>query len=217
MDEFEKIRVYKDRIRIFLILYFFSEDYFDENNPHLKKVFYTETKIQKIDFFLRSPDYLALELLNFAEKGLRDKNEIKAIVEKIFQDDEPVLKRLDMEKFFFGAYEDIDDVIGFLKAYGFIEFSSTKSTDLKTVDKKYFVTEYAINKVKNTLPALPTLQWYVERCRLIKNFLGDKTGADLKKMQYEVEEYKETSWRGYIKSIQDEVRRKYFDLYGETL
>lgn len=217
MDEFEKIRAYKDRIRIFLILYFFSEDYFDEDNPQLKKVFYTETKIQKIDFLLRNPDYLALELLNLAEKGLRDKNEIKTIVEKIFQDEEPVLKRLDMEKFFFGAYEDIDDVISFLKAYGFIEFSSAKSTDLKTVDKKYFVTEYAINKVENILPELPSLQWYVDRCKLIKEFFGDKTGTALRKMQYEIEQYKETSWRDYIKNIQDEVKSKYFDLYGEAL
>lgn len=217
MDEIALIKTYKDRIRIFLILYIFSEDYTDKKNPHFKKIFVTETKIQKIDFLLRSPDYLALELLYFAEDGSHDKNEIKLIVKSIFQSEEPIFRRLDMEKFFFGAYEDIDDTIAFLKGIGFIDFSSTKRTDLKTVDKKYYVTDYAIERVKNNIPKLPSLQWYVDRCNLIQKYFGDKTASDLKRMQYEIEEYKDTTLRDHIKNIQEKVRTQYLEFYGETL
>jgi hypothetical protein len=78
-DISEDIRVYKDRIRIFFILYFFSENYNDPRYPSLKKVFRTEVKLQKIDFLLRNPDYLAYELLALAKTNQADKSEIKKI------------------------------------------------------------------------------------------------------------------------------------------
>lgn len=217
MDEIEIIRKNKDRLRIFLIIYFFSNNHTDENKPHLKKILTAETKIQKIDFLLRSPDYLAYVLLEIAKSDVSKKSEIKEIVKSILQSEEPTFRRLDMEKFFYGAFEDLDDTIAFLKGVGFIEFSSIKRTDLTTADKKYYVTELAISKVNNHLTSLPALQWYVERCELIERFFGNRTGAELSRMQYEIEEYRDTTWGDIIESIQEKVESEYFELYGETL
>jgi hypothetical protein len=217
MDETELIRRYKNRLRIFLIIYYFGEDYFDEANPHLRKILTAEVKIQKVDFLLRNPDYLAFVLLNLAKAGKHDKNEIKEIVKEIFHNGEPVLRKLDMEKLFFGAYEDIDDVIGFLKSIELVEFSSNKSLDLKTTDKRYYITDKAVDKVAQKLPELPALQWYVDRLNLIKKFFGHLTGNELRVMQYKIEEYKTASWGDYIEDIQEKVSQQFFELYGESL
>jgi hypothetical protein len=122
-----------------------------------------------------------------------------------------------MERFFFGAYEDIDDVISFLKSIAFVEFSSTKNADLKTVDKRYYITQIGIDRAETELGKLPALDWYVHRCNLIKKYFGGKSGAELRAMQYEIEEYKETVWRDRIREIEDKVRGEFFSIYGETV
>lgn len=218
MDETEIIKTYKNRLRIFLIIYYFSEDYFEATTPHLKKRLTSEIKIQKVDFLLRNPDYFAFELLNLAATAnTQDQTEIKEIVKEIFQNREPVLRKLDMEKFFFGAYEDIDDVIGFLKGIGLIEFSSTKTLDLKTIDKRYFITDEAINKMNHRFTQLPALHWYQNRLSLIKKFFGHLSGHELKVRQYEIEEYKTADWGDYIEDIQEKVSEQFFILFGEKL
>lgn len=217
MNENEIIRSYKDRLRIFLILYVFSEPYSDIKNPNFKKIFKSEQRIQKIDFLLRNPDYLAYELLNIANSEFTKKDGIKVVIKDIFRNKEPILRRLEMERFFFGAYEDIDDVIAFLKGFGFIDFSSKKSLDLKTIEKKYFITEYAIEKFENAINSLSALKWYVDRCNLIKNYFGDLSGSQLRISQYQIPEYRNTSYKEYIGDIQENVKSEYYKLYSETL
>lgn len=122
-----------------------------------------------------------------------------------------------MERFFFGAYEDIDDVIGFLKSIDFIDFSSKKATNLTTREKQYFITKTAIDKVVNNISALPSLQWYIDRCLLIKKYFGDLTGTQLKVAQYQIAEYRDTSYKNYIGSIQGLVIDEFSNLYNEQL
>jgi hypothetical protein len=217
MDEIDQIRQYKDRLRIFLILFFFSDEYEDVNNPHFKKIFKSEVKIQKIDFLLRNPDYLAYELLLFAKQGKFCASEIKWIVADIFKNKEPILRKLEMERFFFGAYEDIDDVISFLKSINFISFTSKKNAGLLTVEKIYYITDYALSKVQVDLAEVTSLQWHIDRCKLIKYYFGDLSGTQLKAMQYQIDEYRNTSYKDYIGDIQVSVREKYTSLYGEVL
>ena len=217
MDEQDKIRSFIDKIRIFLILYFFAEDYSDQSNPTYKKLFKSEIRIQKTDFLLRNPDYLAYELLNLARKEESKSIEIKTIVKNIFKNKEPELRRLEMERFFFGAYEDIDDVIGFLKSIDFIDFTSKKSTDLKTRDKQYYITETAINKMKIMNDSFVSLKWYLDRCLLIKKYFGDLTGTQLKVAQYQINEYRDTTYKNYIGSIQGLVVDEFYKLYNEQL
>ncbi len=217
MDESTLIRQYKDRVRIFLIIYFFSEEYKDSENPSYKKLLKSESKIQKIDFLIRNPDYLSYELLLFARDGKFETGTIKNIVKSIFVNNEPDLKRLEMEKFFFGAYEDIDDVISFLKSINFIDFSSKKAVNLRTVEKYYYVTDYAIEKVEPQLKDGLSLLWYVERCKLIKKYFGDLSGTQLRILQYKIDEYKNTSYNEYIGSIQEKVNKEYYQLFGEVI
>ncbi|WP_165044745.1 hypothetical protein [Dysgonomonas sp. ZJ709] len=216
MQEEREIRLFQDRIRILFILYIFSDDYSDEQNPHQKKILRTEVKLQKLDFLLRNPDYLAYELLMQVKNNQADKAEIKSIIKEIFLNKEPVLRKMEMTRFLFGAYEHIDDVISFLKSFGLLEFSSKKDNILRTVDKKYYLTDKALEKLK-LIDNYNALLWYKKRCLLIKKYFGQFSGSTLKDMQYQIEEYKETAYSDLISDIQNKVYTEFHLIYNEIL
>ena len=217
MVDFDEIRKYKDRIRIFYIIYFFSEMYAGSENEDCCKVLNTEVKIQKLDFLIRNPDYLCFELLEVCNRNDVDKNEIKGIVKNIFYSHEPQIRRLEMERFFFGAYEDIDEVIAFLVTVGFIKYKVQRNSVLKLTEKRYYVTNLADEKMKLPMDDMPYLKWYLDRCLLIKQYFGEYTGTQLKNLQYKIDQYRDTTYREYIRNIDDLVRQKYYEEFGEML
>jgi hypothetical protein len=214
---YNKIRQYKDRIRIFFIIYFFGENYNGTEHPECCKLLHAEVKIQKLDFLIRNPDYLAYELLELIGKKGVGKTEIGDVIKDIFDEKEPEIRRLEMEKFFFGAYEDIDQVIAFLVSCGFIKYVSERDNKLRVIKKSYFVTREAENKMKENLKSIDALDWYIKRCELIKKYFGDYSGTNLKALQYQIDEYKNTSYKEYINDIQQLVKQKYYKEFGETL
>lgn len=217
MVDLDEIRKYKDRIRIFYIIYFFSEMYIGSEYEDCCKVLNTEVKIQKLDFLLRNPDYLCFELLELCNRSDIDKKEIKEIVKNIYYSHEPQIRRLEMERFFFGAYEDIDEVIAFLVSVGFIKYKVQRNSVLKLTEKSYYVTKLANEKMKSPIDDTPYLKWYLERCLLIKNYFGEYTGTQLKNLQYKIDRYRDTTYKEYIRDIEDLVRQKYYEEYGENL
>jgi hypothetical protein len=122
-----------------------------------------------------------------------------------------------MERFLFGAWEYIDDVIAFLDSFGLIQFDSNKNSRLYTIDKQYFITEFAINKMTKLHNDFGGLQWYAERCELIKEYFGHFLGSQLKAMQYKIDEYANTIYNEYIQDIQDKVKNEFYNLYQEQL
>lgn len=207
-------RFYKDRFRLLLVIYFFSEETSDNDYPHL---LYGEIKIQAIDFFLRNPDYLAFELLNIASKEATKSSEIKKIVKKIYHSSEPEIRRVEMEKFFYGAYEDIDDIIAFLCSTGLLKYESKMRTDMRVAEKHYYVTKYGVEKLKYAEANIQVAKWYFDRCGIIKDYLGGTTGSELKARQYQVEEYSNTTYKDKIQKIDDLVIEKFQELYNEAL
>lgn len=215
--DYEELRIYKDRIRIFFIIYVFSEPCNDQNYDDCCRVLHTEVKIQKLDFLIRNPDYLCFELLELCNRNDIDKKEIKDIIKNIFYSHEPQIRRLEMEKFFFGAYEDIDNVISFLVSVGFVRFITQRNSVLKLTEKSYYVTTLADEKIRLFMDNAPYLKWYMDRCLLIKKYFGEYSGTQLKNLQYKIDRYRDTTYREYIQNIEDLVRQKYCEEYGEIL
>lgn len=215
--EQQNIKINKDRIRIFLIIYFFSENYSNSSKPSLRRIFESEVKLQKIDFWMRNPDYLSLTLLDIAERDSSEKQEIKKILQLIFKNKEPEIRKEEMERFLYGAWEDIDNAIAFLDSIDLIKFESTKDKDLKIRDKKYYITSLGVEKIETNLPSLPYLQWYQERCLLIKKYFGDKNGTQLKNIQYLVDEYANTPYGQKIPDVSHLVKEKFKNIYLENL
>ena len=213
----QNIKNNKDRIRIFLILYFCSKEYTDSLNPQFKKLFESEVKLQKIDFWVRNPDYFSYALLDIAENEPQKKQEIKSIVRKIFSDREPEIRKEEMERFLYGAYEDIDNAIAFLDSVDLIKFDSKKNIELRTIEKKYYITDFGAIKIIKNLPNSPFLKWYEGRCLLIQKYFGDKNGSQLKEIQYQVETYTKTPYGQLIPDISHLVREKFNNLFQERL
>jgi hypothetical protein len=215
---------YRSRLRILLILYYFSDEIEDKEKEKnsFKKKFKSEVRIQKIDFLIRYPDYLAAELLWLIESGEITseikKNEIKSTIKQMFRDNEPEIKREDMLRYFFGAYEDIDDIIAFLVSVGFIEYTSKRSSIGRVYEKAYYLTDLACKKIENEiLTGLEKVTWYQKRCELIKKYFGSFSGSELKFRQYEHKEYKGTPLNEYINGIQFEVVEKFRNIFNEEL
>lgn len=209
---------YRERLRILLILYFFSEPYQDAADSRLARVFRSEVKIQKIDFLIRYPSYLCYELLRLHEEtGNPDLADCQRIVSAIFQQQEPQLKTDEMRRFFYGAYAELDNIISFLVSVDLVVFRSRKSTDLRDIKKEYFLTHNGIEKIEQGLRAVPVAQWYIARCELIRHFFGDLAGSELKNRQYEIEIYRDTPLGMYIADIEEQVRLKYFELFKQPL
>lgn len=215
--DLDVIRKYKDRIRIFLIIYFFSEPCSDSEFLDCCRVLHTEVKIQKLDFLIRNPDYLCFMLLELCGQRDINKLEIKEIVGDIFHSYEPKIRRLEMEKFFFGAYEDIDEVISFLYSVGYIKFKMKRNSILKLTEKSFYITNFADEKMKVYMNDALYLKWYIDRCLLIKKYFGDYSGTQLKNIQYKIDRYRDTTYKEYIQGIEELVQQKYYEIFGESL
>src|SRR4051794_16842847 len=68
----------------------------------------TQVRLQKLDFWVRNPDYLANELLSDYENGDHDVA-LLGIAGDILDSEEPELRRYPMLRYLFGAYEDLED------------------------------------------------------------------------------------------------------------
>lgn len=204
---------YQNTIRVLFILYFFSDPYNDPQEKELVKTFQSEVRIQKIDFLLRYPSYLCDELMNLIDRDQSLKAKLVDEIEKILASNEPKLKTKEMQRFFFGAYDKLDEIIAFLWGYGFIKFESKRRLDMTQHQKVYYITKYGEKKINEGLVKLPSLDWYVKRCQLIKKYFGDLTGTELKEMQYEHPEYRKANWNELIQDIENRVRVRFANNY----
>lgn len=208
----------RDRLRITLILYTFSEPVQIVENAEIERAFYTEIKIQALDFLLRYPDFLSCELMDLMLNDICiDKSEIQSIVKEIYQADEPILRVDEMQKFFYGAYESIDSIILFLKSVRFVDFDSKRRSDLQPYDKTYYITSRCIQQVENNLLNISSVRWYYDRCQLIKKYFNHFNGTELKKRQYKYKEYANIPYTKIIQNLNEQVRNSYYEHFNEEL
>ena len=217
MDIDDSLKKYRDRLRIIIILYTFCERIKDESNRKYG-VFRTETRIQALDFLLRYPDFLSMELMDLMDNDSTiNKAEIENIIKIIYLNKEPNIRVEEMEKFFHGAYESIDAVIAFLVSIGFIRYESKKRTDGKEYDKIYNLTLDCINKIEINLKHIPAVEWYFKRCELIKKYFGQFSGTELKKRQYRYAEYSDISYKSHIQNINTKVKKIFTERFNYSL
>ncbi len=212
------LKKFRDRLRITVILYTFSEALENIADNRVAE-FRTEIKIQAIDFLLRYPDFLSRELIDLLEQDSKKEDiEIKTVVKEIFKNQEPEIRVEEMEKFFHGAYESIDDIIAFLISIDFIEYESKKRRDGKEYDKIYYLTKLGKEKIENNLKNIPSVKWYFDRCALIKTHLVQFSGTELKKRQYRyVDEYADIPYKSKIKQLHEKVKMAYSKRFKEEL
>jgi len=211
------LRKFRDRLRIIIILYTFCE-HPDNSTDSIYGTFRSEIKIQALDFLLRYPDFLCLELLDLLDSDhTLDPDEIRNIIIDIYHKKEPELRVEEMEKFFHGAYESIDEVIAFHVSVGFLKHESKKRSDGKTYDKYYHVTKACAERIDQFLKDIPSVTWFFDRCKLIKKYFDRFSGTELKARQYRYSEYSVISYKSHIRNVNDKVRDKFKQRFNYQL
>lgn len=166
----------------------------------------TQVRLQKLDFWVRNPDYLANELLNDYENGDQDPT-LLTMAGEILDSEEPELRRYPMLRYLFGAYEDLEDALSVLRQADLV-VRRKKGRPGHVTRTDYYITQAGKALAARIRTDYPDLGWYSSRAALVV-LLSDGQGATtLKERQYLVEEYLETPHGVRIPSIADRARHR---------
>lgn len=169
---------------------------------NIVSIFRGEARLHAFDFWIRNPDYLAAELLDLFETS-HDAAYLTA-VDSIFANEEPDLRRLPMIRYFFGAFERLDDSLSLLRSRELIKITGVKHNQ-KVQETDFLLTNRGEQFCLTCLKEAPPLSWYSERAQLVASIAGDRSGSALKQKQYERASYAETAIGGIIPSIAAET------------
>ena len=166
----------------------------------------SEARLQALDFWMRNPDYLANELLNEYERT--GQGQFLKEARRIFDSREPDLRRFPMVRFFFGAFEPLDEALSLLRSHDFIRIQREGVPGQQVYEHVYLLTAAGRGAMKELAKLGPDLQWYVDRAELVVRIAGDAGGRALKGRQYLQVEYAQTKLRSIINSITKRVRAR---------
>lgn len=167
----------------------------------------TQTRLQKLDFWLRYPDYLADELLtDYESSGERILLEIASA---ILDSDEPELRSIPMLRYKFGAYEPLDMAMSVLSVAGLAVVRWSR-TEQRVRQYDYYLTGLGRATARSCVDDFPELAWYGERTRLVVALAQGTgmTGTALRKRQYLQRDYAGTGLNEEIASIAARARRR---------
>lgn len=178
----------------------------DGDPPAAKKALRSELRLQAMDFWMRNPDYLADELIAAVESGDLAA-EFLDVARSLLDDPEPDLHYYPMPRWFFGAYEAIDDAMALLETYGLATFRRSGEPGSKSHRNQMYLT-VAGEQAVIELTADPVLGWYVRQAELVALVAGDAVGSKLKDRQYEQATYAGTELGLDIAPIAEHVRER---------
>jgi hypothetical protein len=159
-----------------------------------------------MDFWLRNPDYLADELVSMVEAGAADPSHL-ITARSLLDDPEPDLRWYPMPRWFFGAYEQLDDAFSLLETYDLATLRRTGQPGKKSKRNQFFLTQTGAAAVAE-LAKDPTLGWYAQQVKLVALVAGDDGGQALKDRQYRQATYAGTELGVAIAPIAPRVRER---------
>ncbi|MGC5334890.1 hypothetical protein [Micromonospora sp. DT62] len=169
-------------------------------------IVHTQVRLQKLDFWVRYPDYLANELLNEYESN-PDSPGLVDEAERILSAQEPDLRRFPMLRHRFGAFEQLDNALSVL-----IEKGLTRKHDRlgerRVIQHNYYLLEKGRTTADSLLAEAPVLAWYGERTRTVVALVDGLGGSHIKDRQYLQREYADTPIGSYIPPITEQARRR---------
>lgn len=196
---------HRDAIRLVFSIRAGSLPYLDAAMPDVVAIFKGEARLLAFDFWIRNPDYLAAELLDIFEVTAQPEYLLAA--KSIIDNEEPDLRRVPMIRYFFGAYDRLDDAYSLLRSRDLIRITGLKCKS-KVQETDFLLTAKGAELCDSCVTVAPILKWYSDRSELVAKVAGDRGGAALKQRQYERKTYAETKLGGMIPPIGDEISRR---------
>lgn len=173
-------------------------------------VVHTQVRLQKLDFWVRYPDYLAFELMNEYEAAPEETG-LLDLASMILDSEEPDLRRFPMLRHKFGAFEELDDALAPLVERGLIRKTQTLGQS-RVVEHIYFLLKRGREVAQSLVQEAPALEWYVSRTRLVVALVDGLGGTQIKNRQYLLRDYADTPWRQYIAPITEQARARLREL-----
>lgn len=193
--------------RLLIILDVLGTPASDSDVESAVKVVSSLTRLEKLDFWLRNPDYLADELLTELEEGRLPFDVVEQQVSRMLDQQAPSLHRYPMARYLYGAYERIDDALALLKTYRQIAHRRVADTGVRS-RRDYFLLEKGRDSLAAMRVDIPALAWYDEQAAAI-GLIGDaKIGATAKGRQYKQNEYRDTPIGAVIPPITERVAER---------
>ncbi|GAA4077403.1 hypothetical protein GCM10022214_38960 [Actinomadura miaoliensis] len=181
----------QDAVRILLLIDGACEPVNDVEraDPRLAEavgVLRTQVLLQKLDFWLRNPDYLADELLTEYEEN-KDSS-LLTHAATILDSEEPEVRRYPMLRHHFGAYEPLEDALAVLRSANLV-VQRRRGTVNRVRQYDYFLLRAGRTVAREVIREAPAFQYYIDRIRLVLMLAGGLGGSQLKMRQYLQAEY----------------------------
>ncbi len=183
--------------------------------PDAVKVIRATSRLAKLDFWLRNPDYLADEVLTDIVAGDIDPKEGLPHVERMLAGSTPLLHLYPMQRYKYGAWELPDNAIAVLKSYGFVAQRRAKEVDTEAASqarRDYFLLTDGERAVANMRAQVEQIEWYDQQADSIKLLNLGPSGAAAKSRQYCQPEYKATPVGRIIAPILERVRLRFAEV-----
>lgn len=192
-------------VRILALLRVSGETTGGNDPAGMVQVIRSEKRLQALNFWLANPDYLADELVTAVENHVLDASYLTT-AEGLLDDPEPALHHYPTPKWFYGAYERIDDSFSLLASYGLAKVKR-RGVPPKRSNNQFFLSEDGA-RAADEMAATSVLEWYIKQAELVHLVAGQDSGTRLKARQYDQEAYAEARWGTPIASIEEQVRKR---------
>lgn len=183
-----------------------------------ERVLETEVYLQKLDYLVRSPADLAYVLIDRFEKNAKfsdQKSACMATVRHLATAREPRLRTMGMQKFWYGPWEKLDDVLAFLECRELVRVEPRSGAGGGLT---YTVTAKGTEAVRRMYSNWGVMKYYSEQCRVISIWLAELRGTALKDYLYAVLTRIDSADLGKeIPSHGDLVPRRFTEVFGEAL
>lgn len=176
------------------------------------KVIRAQSRLAKLDFWLRNPDYLADELLTDLAAGILADDVVLPLVHSMLDGAAPKLHMYPMQRYRFGAWEIPDNALSVLKFYGMVNHRRAAEMDANNAGKArrdYFLLPPGVTALAEIRSTVDQVDWYDQQADAIALLNASATGAAARKRQYKQSEYANTPIGADIGPILDRTRERF--------
>jgi hypothetical protein len=179
--------------------------------PQAVKVVRSLTRLVKVDFWLRNPDYLAHELLTEIEQGRQPPESTLLLIAGMIGGTAPSLHRYPMAKYLYGAYERPDNALALLASRKHIRMLRFNESSANA-RKDYYLLPKGQAAATAMREEVPQMHWYVRQAQAIGLIPEAVSGGLMRRRQYEHPGYEAAVNGRLIPEITEEVTKRAEDL-----